>query len=65
MAAPVRQAIGQALEERFTFLLRQLNAGGTRAVAEKYAPFVPGSFPVAAAAVGAGGGPEDVSGLSD
>jgi fructose/tagatose bisphosphate aldolase len=65
MAAPVRQAIGQALEERFTFLLRQLNAGGTRAVAEKHAPFVPGSFPVAAAAVGAGSGPEDVSGLSD
>ena len=65
MAAPVRQAIGQSLEERFTFLLRQLNAGGTRAVAEKYAPFVPGSFPVAVHAVGAGKGPEDVTGLSD
>lgn len=65
MAAPVRQAIGQALEERFTFLLRQLNAGGTRAVAEKHAPFVPGSFPVAVHAVGAGKGPEDVTGLSD
>lgn len=65
MAPAVRQAIGQSLEERFTFLLRQLNAGGTRAVAEKHAPFVPGSFPVATATVGAGKGPEDVTGLSD
>jgi len=65
MAAPVRQAIGQALEERFTFLLRQLNAGGTRAVAEKHAPFVPGSFPAGGATVGAVQGKEDVTGLSD
>lgn len=65
MAAPVREAIGGALEERFAFLLRQLNAGGTRAVAEQHAPFVAGSFPVAVHAVGAGRGPEDVTGLSD
>jgi fructose/tagatose bisphosphate aldolase len=65
MPAPAREAIGKSLEERFTFLLKQLNAGGTRAVSEKYAPFVPGSFPVADAKVGAGKGPEDVSGLSD
>jgi len=65
LPAAVRQAIGRSLEERFTFLLRQLNAGGTRAVAEKHAPFVAGSFPVASDAVGAGKGPEDVSGLSD
>ncbi len=65
MPAAAREAIGQALEERFSFLLRQLQAGGTRAVAEQHAPFVPGSFPVAAHAVGAGKGPEDVTGLSD
>lgn len=65
MPAPVREAIGRSLEERFGFLLRSLNAGGTRAVAEKYAPFVPGSFPAAVHAVGAGKGPEDVTGLSD
>lgn len=65
MPAPVREAIGRSLEERFGFLLRSLNAGGTRAIAEKHAPFVPGSFPAAAHAVGAGKGPEDVTGLSD
>jgi fructose/tagatose bisphosphate aldolase len=65
MSESVRQAIGKSLEERFTFLLKQLDAGGTRAVAEKYAAFVPGSFPVAADTVGAGKGPEDVTGLSD
>jgi hypothetical protein len=34
-------------------------------VAEKYAPFVPGSFPTAIASVGAGKGHEDITGLSD
>jgi len=61
----VRAAIGAALEERFTFLLQQLRANGTRAVAEKYAPFVAGSFPTAVETVGAAKGHEDVTGLSD
>ncbi|MEO5617946.1 MAG: class II fructose-bisphosphate aldolase, partial [Candidatus Eisenbacteria bacterium] len=65
MPVAARQAIGQALEDKFRFLLTQLAAGGTRALAEKHAPFVPGSFPSAAATVGAGKGPEDVTGLSD
>jgi fructose/tagatose bisphosphate aldolase len=65
LPAAVRQAIGASLEERFTFLLKQLCVNGTRAVTEKYAPFVPGSFPTAAATVGATSGPEDITGLSD
>ncbi len=65
LPAATRQAIGRALEDKFRFLLTQLAAGGTRALAEKHAPFVAGSFPVAAATVGAGKGPEDVAGLSD
>lgn len=65
MPADVRAAIGASLEERFTFLLTQLATQGTRALAEKHAPFVPGSFPSAIEAVGAGKGPEDVTGLSD
>jgi fructose/tagatose bisphosphate aldolase len=60
-----REAIGSALEEKFTFLLEKLGTRGTRALAEKHAPFVPGSFPTPGAAVPASGGPEDVSGLSD
>jgi len=60
-----RDAIGAALEAKFTFLLEKLGTAGTRAVAEKHAPFVPGSFPGAGSTVGAGKGPEDVSGLSD
>jgi hypothetical protein len=59
-----REAIGSALEEKFTFLLGQLAVGGTRALAEKYAPFVPGSFPGLAGGPAARGA-EDVSGLSD
>jgi len=65
MPLAARQAIGQALEDKFRFLLTRLAAGGTRALAEKHAPYVEGSFPVAAATVGAGKGPEDVTGLSD
>lgn len=65
MAPAVRQAIGEALEQRFTFLLTQLKAGGTTEVAAKFCPFVPGSFPTADAGVGAGKGHEDVTGLSD
>jgi hypothetical protein len=65
MPDAVRAAIGTSLEERFTFLLTQLNAKGTRAMAEQHAPFVAGSFPTAIETVGAGKGPEDVAGLSD
>ena len=61
----VREAIGAALEAKFVFLLEMLGAAGTRALAEKHAPFVPGSFPVLGAVVAATRGPEDVSGLSD
>ncbi|HTO92296.1 MAG TPA: class II fructose-bisphosphate aldolase [Candidatus Sulfotelmatobacter sp.] len=64
LPADVRRAMGAALEEKFRFLLTQLHVGGTRALAEKYAPFVPDSFPSAGAPVRAGAA-EDVSGLSD
>ena len=65
MSAEVREAIGRALEERFRLLLHRLKAGGTRAVVERHAPFVPGAFPAVAAALTDGRAPEDVSGLSD
>jgi hypothetical protein len=65
MPEAARQAIGQALEDRFTFLLTQLQTQGTREVAATFAPFVPGSFPVFESTVGAVKGPEDVTGLSD
>jgi fructose/tagatose bisphosphate aldolase len=61
----VRQAIGATLEAKFAFLLERLGAVGTRGLAEKHAPFVPGSFPVLGGQVAAHKGPEDVSGLSD
>jgi fructose-bisphosphate aldolase class II len=60
-----REAIGSALESKFAFLLERLGTAGTRALAEKYAPFVPGSFPALATAGAAARGPEDVTGLSD
>jgi len=60
-----RKAIGASLEERFTFLMRQLCVNGTRTVTENYAAFVPGTFPVATSTVGAGKGHEDITGLSD
>jgi fructose/tagatose bisphosphate aldolase len=65
MAPAARAGIGKAIEDKFLFLLRQLNVGGTRAMVEKRTPFVPGSFPTVGATVGATRGPEDVSGLSD
>jgi fructose/tagatose bisphosphate aldolase len=65
LSPEVRAQIGARLEERFTFLLTQLRAQGTRELAEKHAPFVPGSFPVFAESIGAAKGPEDVTGLSD
>src|SRR5262249_9856207 len=64
LPAPARGAIGKALEDKFRFLIEKLNAENTRMLAEKHAPFVPGSYPTLAAA-GAAKGPEDVSGLSD
>jgi fructose/tagatose bisphosphate aldolase len=60
-----RGTIGKSLEDKFTFLLTQLAVGGTRAVVEQHAPFVPGSFPAPAAAGAVARGPEDVTGLSD
>jgi hypothetical protein len=60
-----RAAIGAALEEKFRFLLEKLAVRGTRALAERHAPFVPGSFPASGSAVAAVKGHEDVSGLSD
>jgi fructose/tagatose bisphosphate aldolase len=65
LPAPVREAIGAALEAKFTFLFTRLAVNGTRALAERWAPPVPGAFPSLASAVGAGRGAEDVSGLSD
>jgi fructose/tagatose bisphosphate aldolase len=65
MAPSARAGIGKALEDKFLFLIRQLNVGGTRAMVEKRTPFVPGSFPAVGTTVGATRGPEDVSGLSD
>jgi len=64
LPADTRRAISERLEERFTFLLTQLQVKGTRKLAEKYAPFVPGSYPTFEEALAAKG-PEDVSGLSD
>ena len=60
-----REAIGGALEKKFRFLLEKLGSSGTRAVAEKYAPFVPGSFPTPAAMTPAHRAHEDVTGLHD
>ncbi len=65
LPAEVRAAIGAKLEERFSFLLAQLKVQGTRELAAKHAPFVPGSYPVFAESIGAVKGPEDVTGLSD
>jgi fructose/tagatose bisphosphate aldolase len=65
LEGPAREAIGRALEEKFAFLIERLGAAGTRAVAEKHAPFVPGSTPKLAVGVGAARQHEDVSGLSD
>ncbi len=42
MEPDVRAAIGRTLEDKFTFLIGKLNAGNTRAVAERWAPFVDG-----------------------
>jgi fructose/tagatose bisphosphate aldolase len=65
LPADVRVAIGSALESKFRFLLEKLAAGGTRALAERHAPFVPGSFPAHGPATAAAKAHEDVTGLSD
>lgn len=61
----VREAIGASLEKKFRFLLEKLGAAGTRALADQYAPFVPGSFPSLAAMSPAHRAHEDVTGLHD
>ena len=61
----VREAFGASLEEKFAFLLGKLGAAGTRSTADKYAPFVAGSFPRPGQTASAARGPEDVRGLSD
>jgi fructose-bisphosphate aldolase, class II len=65
LPAGVREGIGKALEEKFTFLLTRLNVAHTRTIAERHTPFVPGSFPHLGGGAAALKGPEDVSGLSD
>jgi fructose/tagatose bisphosphate aldolase len=65
LSAATREEIGRALEDKFNFLLTRLAVAGTRSLAEKHAPFVPGSFPRLAAGATALKGAEDVSGLSD
>jgi fructose-bisphosphate aldolase class II len=65
LPAATRAAIGAALEEKFRFLLERLAASGTRALAARHAPFVPGSFPASGSAVAVVKAHEDVSGLSD
>ena len=65
MSAASREAIGHALEEKFAFLLTKLCVANTRALVEKHAPFVAGSFPELGESVGAARAPEDVRGLSD
>ncbi len=61
----VREGIGTALEDKFTFLLTKLSAVGTQGMAAELAPFVPGSFPMPGASPGADREHEDVSGLAD
>jgi fructose/tagatose bisphosphate aldolase len=64
LPVPVRAQIGQSLEDKFRFLMQKLQVPGTGAVAAKYAPFVPGSYPVPGTP-GAERGHEDVTGLAD
>jgi len=65
LPVPTRAAIGQALEEKFAFLLTKLRAAHTRPLVERHTPFVPGSLPTFSETVAAGRGPEDVTGLAD
>jgi fructose/tagatose bisphosphate aldolase len=61
----VREEIGRSLEDKFRFLFQKLEAKGTRALVERWTPFVEGSFPRSAPPVGAAKVAEDVTGLSD
>lgn len=63
LPVPVREAIGQSLEAKFRFLFEKLQVPGTGALAAKYAPFVPGSYPVLGGTHD--GKHEDVTGLAD
>jgi fructose-bisphosphate aldolase, class II len=63
--AAAREAISESLEKKFRFLLEKLGVQGTRAIAEKHAPFVPGSYPATAAMSPAHRAHEDVTGLHD
>lgn len=65
LPAATREAIGRSLEDKFRFLIEKLAVSGTRALAEKWAPFVAGSFPEPGPGASAAKGPEDVTGLSD
>ena len=65
LPAATREAIGRTLEEKFAFLLLKLRVESTCDLAERHAPFVPGSYPAVKTTAVAAGGPEDVSGLSD
>ncbi len=65
IAAAGRETIGRALEDRFAFLIEQLHVARTREMAERWAPFVAGSFPQLGATPVTARGPEDVAGLSD
>jgi fructose/tagatose bisphosphate aldolase len=65
LPAGVRASIGAALEAKFASLFEKLRVGGTQALVQRWAPPVPGVYPVAGAVVGAGSGPDDVSGLAD
>lgn len=64
LPASVRAQIGQSLEDKFRFLMQKLQVPGTAAAAAKYAPFVPGSYPVPGSP-GAARKHEDVTGLAD
>ena len=50
-----RRAIGQSLEERFTFLMRQLNIGGTAEAVAKFVTVTPVPLDREAEIVAAGG----------
>ena len=65
LPAAVREGIGRALEEKFTFLLTRLAVGGTQGMAAELAPFVAGSFPMPGTSPGADREHEDVTGLAD
>jgi fructose/tagatose bisphosphate aldolase len=55
IADPARQAIGQSLEERFTFLMRQLKIDGTAAAVQKFVQMPQVAIDREAEVVAAGG----------